>query len=103
MSTLVKHAIASIVLAATCCSAFAATQTTTTNPGAQGHVATSADAQAIDAACKSDGATAGCGNAQVGTGLMKCIHAYKETHKDWKVSEGCKAAMQKAGTDRMAH
>jgi hypothetical protein len=62
----------------------------------------SADAQAVDAACTQDAATAGCGNEKVGTGLMKCIHAYKQAHKDFKVSEGCKTAMHKMHDDKKA-
>jgi hypothetical protein len=60
------------------------------------------DAQAIDAACTQDAATAGCGTEKVGTGLLKCMHAYKKEHKDFKFSEGCKSAMVKAREDRKA-
>ena len=61
----------------------------------------SADAQAVDAACTADAATAGCGSDKVGTGLMKCLHAYKKAHKkDFKFSEGCKAAMEKKHADK---
>lgn len=59
-----------------------------------------ADAEAINAACKSDAATAGCGNEVVGKGLLKCMHAYKEAHKDYKFSEGCREAMKKMKEDR---
>ena len=70
---------------------------------AEGKVAQGADAQAIDTACSSDAATAGCGSDQVGTGLLKCLHAYKKEHKkDFKFSAGCKAAMQQARADRKA-
>lgn len=54
-----------------------------------------AEAQAVDQACAQDAQTAGCGNAQVGTGLIKCIHAYKKEHKDFKVSEGCRDSFKK--------
>lgn len=66
-----------------------------------GKAATGPDAQAIDQACSAEGQTAGCGSEQVGTGLLKCIHAYKKAHKkDFKLSSGCKAAIQKARADR---
>lgn len=63
---------------------------------------TSADAQAVDNACTQEGTTAGCGNEKVGTGLLKCIHGYKKAHKDFKISEGCHAAMKQMHTDRKA-
>ena len=56
---------------------------------------TSANAQAVDAACAQEGTTASCGTEKVGTGLIKCIHAYKKEHKDFKISEGCHAALKK--------
>lgn len=63
---------------------------------------TSADAQAVDSACTQDAATASCGNEKVGTGLLKCLHAYKKAHKDFKFSDGCKTAMKTMHKDRMA-
>jgi hypothetical protein len=60
------------------------------------------DAQAVDSACKSDAATAGCGGEVVGKGLLKCLHAYKEAHKDYKFSEGCHEAMKHFREDRQA-
>jgi hypothetical protein len=35
----------------------------------------------------------------VGTGLLKCLHAYKKAHADWKPSPDCHAAMKKAHED----
>jgi hypothetical protein len=62
------------------------------------HEATNPEAQAVDSACTTEAATAGCGNEKVGTGLMKCIHAYKQAHKkDFKISDGCKSAMHSEG------
>jgi hypothetical protein len=59
------------------------------------------DALAIDAACTAEAQTAGCGDEKVGTGLLKCVGAYRKAHKkDFKVSDGCKAALQKARADR---
>jgi len=69
---------------------------------ADGKAAQGADAQAIDAACTSDAATAGCGSEQVGTGLMKCLHAYKKAHHEFKFSDSCKASLQKAHADHKA-
>jgi len=57
--------------------------------------AVKADAQAVDSACTADASKAGCGNEKVGTGLMKCLHAYKEAHKDFKISDGCHDSMRK--------
>ncbi|MGZ3703582.1 MAG: hypothetical protein ACXWSD_17625, partial [Bdellovibrionota bacterium] len=54
-------------------------------------------------ACTAEAQTAGCGSEQVGTGLLKCIHAYKKAHKkDFKLSDGCKAALQKEHADMKA-
>lgn len=69
---------------------------------AAGHEAKGPDAQAIDSACTSDAATAGCGSEKVGTGLLKCLWGYKKEHKDFKFSDGCKTAMKKAHDDRAA-
>ena len=63
----------------------------------------SADAQAVDAACSQEATTAGCGTEKVGTGLLKCLHAYKKEHKDFKFSDGCKSAMKTMHADRKAH
>jgi hypothetical protein len=60
------------------------------------------DNAAINSACTSDAQTAGCGADKVGTGLLKCLHAYKEAHKDFKFSDGCKAALEKRHQDKTA-
>jgi hypothetical protein len=62
----------------------------------------SADAQAVDTACTQEATTASCGNEKVGTGLLKCIHAYKKANKDFKISDGCKAAMKTLRADKKA-
>ncbi len=59
-----------------------------------------ADAQAINQACKNDAANTGCGGEVVGKGLLKCMHAYKQAHKDYKFSEGCRDAMKQMKEDR---
>jgi hypothetical protein len=61
-----------------------------------------ADAQAVDSACTADAQTAGCGSEKVGTGLLKCLHAYKKAHHDFKFSDSCKASMKKMHQDRKA-
>lgn len=67
---------------------------------AAGKEATGADATAVNAACSADAGTAGCGSEKVGTGLLKCLHAYKKANKDFKFSEGCKSAMHKMHEDK---
>lgn len=57
------------------------------------------DAQAINAACANDAATASCGSEKVGTGLLRCLHAYKRSHADFKFSDACKEAVLKARRD----
>ena len=59
-------------------------------------------AQAVNTACAQEGTTAGCGTEKVGTGLIKCIGAYKKGHKDFKASEGCREAMKKLRVARNA-
>jgi hypothetical protein len=68
---------------------------------AEEHASKNANALAIDAACTAEASTAGCGDKKVGTGLLKCIHAYKREHrKEFKISDGCKDAMKKARSER---
>ncbi len=60
-----------------------------------------ADREAVNSACTAEAATASCGEKEVGSGLLKCIHTYKKAHrKDFKISEGCKTAMKKLKEDR---
>ena len=59
-----------------------------------------ADNDAINAACSAESATAGCGADKVGSGLLKCLHTYKKAHHEFKVSDGCKAAMKQRRADR---
>jgi len=70
------------------------------NANAEKNPEMKADAQAIDAACKKDAADVGCGDKIVGKGLLKCMHEYKETHKDHKFSEDCREAMKKMKEER---
>ena len=67
---------------------------------AEGKEAMGKDAQNIDTACATDSATAGCGAEKVGTGLLKCLHAYKKAHQDaFKFSDSCKSAMKQMHQD----
>ena len=61
-----------------------------------------ADKEAINTACAADAATANCGNKKVGTGLLKCLHAYKKGSRRFKFSEGCNSAMNKGQADKKA-
>lgn len=83
-----KNLISTVAILSVSLSAFAA------DPKLQG------DREAVDKACASEASQAGCANAQVGSGLLKCIHAYRREHRDFKVSDGCKAAMKQLRADR---
>jgi len=58
-----------------------------------------ADKLTVDTACTADAATAKCGNEKVGTGLLKCIHAYKKANPSYQVSQSCKDAMKALHAD----
>ena len=58
------------------------------------------DKEAVNAACSQDAGTAGCSSLVVGKGLLKCLHAYKKSHKEFKFSDGCKSAMKTLHKDR---
>ncbi len=56
------------------------------------------DKEAVDSACSAEAKTANCGDAKVGTGLLKC--GYKKEHKkEFTISDGCKSAMKKLKAD----
>lgn len=59
-------------------------------------------AQAVNAACKADADTVGCYGEIVGEGLLECLHAYKQTHKEFEFSRGCHEAMKQFRKDRKA-
>ena len=61
-----------------------------------------ADNQAINSACTADAQAANCGSEAVGTGLLKCIHAYKKANPTYKISPSCKAAMKQRHADKAA-
>ena len=60
------------------------------------------DNDKVNTACATDAQTAGCGSDKVGTGLLKCLHAYKKEHKDYKFSADCAAAMKTRHADKKA-
>ena len=51
------------------------------------------DAPSVNQACAGDATTAGCSGAVIGKGLGKCLYAYRQAHKDFKLSQGCHEAM----------
>ena len=57
----------------------------------------------IDNACANDAKTANCGDKQVGSGLLKCLHEYKKDHKDFKLSPDCKTAIDKRREEQKQH
>jgi len=58
---------------------------------------------AINTACAADGKMADCGDKQVGTGLLRCLHDYKKSHKEFALSAGCKEAIQKRQAEQKEH
>jgi len=59
-----------------------------------------ADRDQVNTACAADAQTAGCAGKVVGEGLLKCLHAYKKEHKEFKISDACKAARKELRSDR---
>lgn len=59
--------------------------------------------QAVNSACAADAEKAGCKDAELGKGLMKCLKEYKKTNKDFKVSDECKKAAEGAREIRKEH
>lgn len=64
--------------------------------------AVKADRDAVNSSCSADAQTASCGSEVVGKGLLKCLHAYKKAHKEFKFSDSCKASMKQLKQDKMA-
>lgn len=58
-----------------------------------------ASAQAINTVCTQEAETAQCGNDKVGTGLLKCLHNYKKSHKDFKITDSCEASLKQLRRD----
>lgn len=59
-----------------------------------------AQKDAVETACSADAATTGCAGKEVGEGLLKCMKAYKEAHKDFTFSESCKNARKELHEER---
>lgn len=59
-----------------------------------------ADNEAVNTTCAADAKTAGCGDKKVGTGLLRCLHDYKQTNKDFQLSPACKTAVEKLHADQ---
>lgn len=58
------------------------------------------DREAVNNACSAESKSASCSDEKVGTGLLKCIHKYHQEHKDFKLSDGCKSAIEKLKEDK---
>lgn len=59
-----------------------------------------ADKETVKSVCAEDAKIAGCKEGEtVGTGLLKCFHAYKIVHKDFKPSQACKDSVMKVKED----
>jgi serine/threonine protein kinase len=58
------------------------------------------DKLGISQACMAEAATTGCTGEQVGKGLLKCMHAYRQAHRDFRTSQACAAAIKKYNTDK---
>lgn len=58
----------------------------------EGHKAEHKAKAAINTACTADAEKAGCADKEVGSGLLKCLHAYKKANKDFQISESCKSS-----------
>lgn len=56
--------------------------------------------QEVNQSCAADAEKAGCAGKEIGSGLMKCLHAYKKSNKDFQISEGCKSASKSLHKER---
>jgi len=68
-------------------------------PAIAADAALQSDGQAVDQACASDAATAQCGTAKVGSGLLKCIGDYHKANPSFKPAPACMSAIQKLRAD----
>lgn len=53
-------------------------------------------------ACAAEIAASGCGDKDLGKGLLKCLHAYKKEHKDMVISDSCKSERKELREERQA-
>lgn len=60
----------------------------------EGKPATSPIAEAINSNCRVEATTAGCMGKKVGTGLIRCLHAYKKSNRDFQFSPACAHSLQ---------
>lgn len=56
--------------------------------------------QEVNSACSADAEKAGCAGKEIGAGLMKCLHAYKKSNKEFQISESCKSATKSLRDER---
>jgi len=56
----------------------------------------------IKKACAAEIATSGCGDKDLGQGLLRCLHAYKKEHKDMVISDSCKNQRKEIREKRQA-
>lgn len=68
---------------------------------AKGEQRAAKDAE-IKKACAAEIAASGCGDKDLGKGLLKCLHAYKKEHKDMVISESCKNGRKELREARQA-
>lgn len=59
----------------------------------------SADKKNVDTACVQESQTANCEGKKVGSGLLKCLHAYKKANPTFQFSATCLASMMTLRTD----
>ncbi|MDD5272395.1 MAG: hypothetical protein PHU14_06705 [Methylovulum sp.] len=59
--------------------------------------------QNAEAACAADATTANCGSEKIGSGLLKCIFAYKKANPSFHLSDTCKTALKALRTDVKAN
>lgn len=87
-----KNAI--LTLSMICIGSFAFAQAPATPPSReQMKQEREAEAAKVKAACSAEIAATGC-KEELGHGLLKCIHEYKEKNKDFKVSDACHASVK---------
>jgi hypothetical protein len=61
-----------------------------------------ADANYVDTACTQEAQITGCSDKSADKGLLKCMSHYRKSHKSFKLSPACKAAVQKFHSDKNA-
>ena len=56
----------------------------------------------LKSACAAEISMAGCGDKDLGKGLLKCIQTYRKEHKDMVISESCKNLRKEFKAERQA-